>query len=70
MKRLHPGTVWGWCGGPGCGDETMELLGSPACGEGVWPQGHSGGSAAVSCVKGAVKGATVMCLLGSDFAFC
>ena len=65
MTRLHPGTVGGWCGRPGCGDETMELLGSPACGE-----GHPGGSAAVSCVKGAVRGATVTCLLGSNFAFC
>lgn len=59
MTRLHPSTVGGWCGGQGSGDETMELLGSPAYGEGVWPQEHPGGSAAVSCVKGAVKGATV-----------
>lgn len=57
-------------GGQGSGDETMELLGSPACGKGVWPQGHPGGSVAVSCVMGAVKGATVTCLLASDFAFC
>ena len=69
MTRLHPLHVRGRWGVWGSGDETMELLGSPACGECVWPSVTPGGSAAVSCVQGAV-GAAVTCLPVSKFAFC